>query len=53
MMTFTDLFTEIEHGKYKGHSVYYRNAEISMPVIGNIRKMVDLKDEQYMFNMFK
>lgn len=48
-----DLSDEITAGKYKGHSVYYRNAMQNMPVLGNVRKVFDIQTDDAMFNIFK
>ena len=53
LFSFTDLGTEIESGRYKGHSVYYRNMDIAIPLFNNIKKARDLATEDYMFTMFK
>lgn len=48
-----DLSDEITTGKYKGHSVYYRNAMQNMPILGNVRKIFDIQTDDAMFNIFK
>lgn len=49
---FWDAWDIIEQGKYEGHSVYYRNNMRSIPLYNNIKKVIEIGTEDYMFNMF-
>lgn len=49
-ISFWELWEDIERGKYKGHSVYYRNFIKNIPIAGNIQKVIDIKDEDYLIN---
>lgn len=48
-----DLYNEVDRGRYKGHSKYYRNQMQNMPVLGNLRKIFDIQSDDAMFNIFK
>ena len=48
-----NLFTDVQSGEYKGHSVYYADSMKHLPLIGQVKKAVDLGQEDYMFNLFK
>lgn len=49
---FWDAWDIIESGKYKDHSVYYRNNMRAIPLFNNIKKATEMGTEDYMFNMF-
>ena len=53
LVQFWNLFNEVESGRYKGWSVYKRDAYNAMPYINHIRKVQDITEEDYMFNIFK
>lgn len=52
-VSFGNLWDEIESGKYKGHSVYYRENTRTIPLISNIKKVTEIDTEDYMFNLFE
>ena len=52
-VSFGNLWEEIESGKYKGHSVYYRENTRTIPLVNNIRKGIEIDTEDYMFNLFE
>lgn len=52
LLRFDNLFNEVESGRYKGWSEYEADLVKALPIYGNIRKAVDIKDESYMFNIF-
>lgn len=52
LLEFQNMFHEIQSGRYKGWSEYERDAFTVLPYYGQINKVVDLKDENYMFNIF-
>lgn len=47
-----NIFNEIESGRYKGWTEYEADIVKSLPIYGQIRKIIDIKDEAYMFNLF-
>ena len=49
---FWNIFEEIESGRYKGWSVYHRDLLNSIPIYGQVRKTLDLRTENYMFNIY-
>lgn len=49
---FWNSWDTIESGKYKGHSVYYRDNIRSIPLFNNLKKLSEIGTEDYMFNMF-
>ena len=53
LVRFDKMFNEIESGRYKGWSEYEADLVKSIPVYGQIRKVIDLADESYMFNIFE
>lgn len=53
LLQFQNMFNEIQSGRYKGWSEYERDLIELIPVYGQIRKVIDIKDEDYMFNIFK
>lgn len=50
LLKFINIFNEIESGRYKGWSVYEKDITEVIPIYGQIRKVVDLPTEDYMFN---
>ncbi len=50
---FLNLWDEIEEGKYKGHSVYYRENIRKIPLYKPIKQMLDMRTEDYMFEIFE
>ena len=52
MFGFDNMFNEIESGRYKGWSEYEAGLVKTIPVYSQIRKVIDIKDESYMFNIF-
>jgi hypothetical protein len=51
LFEFWNIFNEIESGRYKGWSEYERNLSQLAPVYGQIRKAVDISNEDYMFTV--
>lgn len=47
-----NLFEPIESGRYEGWSKYHRDVYRAIPLWGQIRKALDVKDEDYMFTIF-
>ena len=52
LFKFWNIFNEIETGRYKGYSRYHKDFIEALPVYGQLRKAIDLKGEDYMFNIF-
>lgn len=52
LVRFDNMFNEIESGRYKGWSEYEADLVRTIPVYGQIRKVVDIENESYMFNIF-
>jgi len=52
LLKFWNMWNEIETGRYKGYSRYHKDFIEAMPLYGNVRKAMDLKGEDYMFNIF-
>lgn len=53
LFCFWNMFDEIKSGKYKGWSEYTRDLYMATPLVGQIKKVVDLESENYMFNILK
>lgn len=53
LIHFQNMFVEIQSGRYKGLSVWQRDIIEVLPVYPQIRKAVDIADEDYMFNIFR
>ena len=51
LLCFWNLFTEIQSGRYQGHSRYFKDFVEAIPLYGQIRKAIDIKEEDYMFNI--
>lgn len=51
ILAFWNIFNEIESGRYKGWSEYERDVTKVIPVYGQIRKVFDLSEEDYMFTI--
>lgn len=49
----TNWNTELQSGRYKGMSVWTRDALRATPMYNQIKKVTDLSDEEYMFTLFK
>ena len=49
---FYNMFVELESGRYKGYSVYEKNLIELTPLYGQINKVLDLKEEDYMYKIF-
>lgn len=47
-----NMFDEIESGPYKGHSEYYRDFMKSIPLAGQIKRTIDIADQDYMFAIY-
>lgn len=52
LIRFDKMFNEIESGRYKGWTEYEADLVRSLPIYGQIRKVVDIENESYMFNIF-
>ena len=52
LVEFWNMFHEIQSGRYKGWSEWERDFANSVPLYGQIRKAVDISEENYMFNIF-
>lgn len=52
LFQFNAMFNEIESGRYKGWNEYARNALNTIPYVGQIRKIGDITNEDYMFNIY-
>lgn len=53
LLEFQNMFVEIQSGRYKGMSRYERDLIELIPLYGNINKVFDVTDEDYMFQIFK
>lgn len=47
-----NMFDEIESGRYKGWSEWERDFANAVPLLGQLRKVKDITDEDYMFTIF-
>ena len=47
-----NMFNEIESGRYKGWSEWERDFANAVPLLGQLRKVKDITEEDYMFTMF-
>lgn len=52
LIQFQNMFVELESGRYKGWSVWERDFTELVPVYNQVRKVVDIADEDYMFNIY-
>lgn len=52
LLMFWNLCNEIQTGRYAGHSRYFRDFIETLPLYGQVRKVIDLKEDNYMFNIF-
>lgn len=52
LIQFQNMFVEIQSGRYKGYSKYERDLIETVPVYGQIRKVFDVADEDYMFAIY-
>lgn len=52
LIQFQNMFVEIQSGRYKGWSVYERDITELLPIYGQVRKAIDIADEDYMFNIY-
>lgn len=53
LLEFQNLFVEKQSGRYKGWSEYRKNAYLLTPLLGQLNKIRDITDEDYMFTIFK
>lgn len=53
LFCFWNLCTEIQTGRYQGHSRYYKDFIEATPILGQARKAIDLKSEDYMFTILE
>lgn len=47
-----NMFNTIESGRYKGWNEYVRDMVKVLPAYGQVRKVVDITDEDYMYKIF-
>lgn len=52
LFEFQNMFNELQSGRYKGWSEYERDLTLVLPIYGQVRKVVDISEENYMFNIF-
>lgn len=52
VLEFWNMFNEIESGRYKGWSEWERDLIHILPLYGNVRKVFDISDEDYMFSLY-
>ena len=52
LVRFDKMFNEIESGRYKGWSEYEADLVRALPIYGQVRKVLDIENESYMFNLF-
>lgn len=52
LLQFQNMFVEIQSGRYKGWSVYERDFGEIVPIYGQLRKVRDITDEDYMFSIY-
>lgn len=52
LLKFWNMFNEIQTGRYQGWSRYHKDFMECIPLYGQIRKVLDLKEENYMFNIY-
>lgn len=52
LLNFSNLGTEIQSGPYEGHSKYFKNAIRAIPVYGNIKRVVNLEEDDSIMNYF-
>lgn len=53
LIQFQNMFVEIQSGRYKGWSRYEKDVMELLPIYGQIRKAMDITDEDYMFNIYR
>ena len=52
IIRFDKIFNEIESGRYKGWTEYEADLVRALPIYGQVRKVLDITNESYMFNLF-
>lgn len=52
LIQFQNIFVELQSGRYKGWSVWMRDFTELIPVYNQVRKVVDIADDDYMFNIY-
>ena len=52
LVKFWNMFNELESGRYKGWSEWERDASQTIPLYGQLRKVADLSEEDYMYTIF-
>lgn len=52
LLEFWNMWHEIESGRYKGWTKWEKNLVKATPIVGNVLKTIDLKDEEYIFAIF-
>jgi hypothetical protein len=53
LIRFDNMCKEIEAGRYKGWSEWEADFVKTLPIYGQVRRAIDLKNESYMFNIFE
>ena len=52
LIKFWNMFNELESGRYKGWSEWERDVSQAIPLYGQLRKVADLSEEDYMYTIF-
>lgn len=52
LLKFWNIFDEIESGPYQGWSEYARDAFRATPVLPQIKRVIDVANEDYLFNIY-
>ncbi len=50
---FQNMFVELQSGRYKGWTEYQRDLVELIPLYGQLNKVVDITEEDYMFKIFE
>lgn len=53
LLQFQNMFVEIQSGRYKGWSRWEKDFSEVFPIYPQFRKVKDIADEDYMFNIYK
>lgn len=53
LVQFQNMVVEIQSGRYKGWSIWERDFIEVFPIYGQVRKVRDITNEDYMFNIYK
>ena len=52
LLKFWNIFDEIESGPYQGWSEYARDAFRATPVLPQVKRVIDVANEDYLFNIY-